>query len=267
MCYSSKSNKKETRAFTLIELLVVIAIIAILAAILLPALAKAKVTANRATCKSNEKQQVLALAIYAGENRDYLPISAAGYWAHDMTSNVCQAMTNAGASYKVWYDPGDQGNSSANLRAEFDFWQTLGYSQVGYALTFVGTASYAQYGSWKFQTNLNAKLSSGSVTVPSGLVNPPVLTYTFPLTQRPEVACEMLTANIGTPSADPTVMATYAWRGKISTYNYTTTHMKNATLPAGANIGMIDGHVEWRPFTSRSIQPRAGDASAPFYYY
>ena len=78
------------RGFTLIELLVVIAIIALLAAILLPALTKAKITANRAACKSNEKQQIIALNMYAGDNRDNLPISAAGYWAHTCRATSCR---------------------------------------------------------------------------------------------------------------------------------------------------------------------------------
>ena len=234
-------KQASNKGFTLIELLVVIAIIAILAALLLPALAKAKAKALQATCMSNMKQIATAAEMYVGDNEGvYLiarhnsvltafdPPEVAAWVPYNLAHRKAAGYDERNDPYTymglsmnpVFGCPGVKytGNPLKGYRSgqHYPVWETQWPSVI---------TGYQYFGGIKTWTNPAGSFKSRS-PVDSGNVSPRML-----------IAADLAAKIDGKWGA-----------GRPTAFGGYPAHANNAGLPTGGNQAYVDGSVRWVKF-------------------
>ena len=235
-------RKSEPSGFTLIELLVVIAIIAILAALLMPALERAREAARRSLCAANVRQFMLVCHMYANEFDDQPPDAYFyggsptwwyyGYYCFNSQRRCYLARAYSMTSVELWICPDGRDTARHSL------YRSYGNDYVHAICVCKGYTGYGENNS--SLTTYGYLIGSGPVSPtitpgPSQVGLSPVAKFSNVLRAPDRIAWW--------DSIRPNGEAQYGFNPWYTSVN---NHYGGNYVPEGGNYGMVDGHVEWR---------------------
>jgi prepilin-type processing-associated H-X9-DG protein len=237
-------------AFTQLELLVSIVVVAMLAMLSLSATARLTNQTRIAQCSNNLRQLALSQLLYASDNSDKLPaLATAGGWAWDLEWNTGNAIAQYGAPQKVVYCPGTAPRFNAAINAALYSYAPRSIHVIGYALTLPNNGSVAA-------TNVNVALTQA----------PSAATPALLLPQSPSQRVLTADANLSSGGSYTSIPGGFTYQGHL--LPHLCPHL-DGLVPAGGNLAMLDGHVEWRPFKLMQVRtnPTVNGQSIPSFYW
>lgn len=258
-------------AFTLIELLVVIAIIALLLSIIMPALGKAKIYAQKVICKSNERQIGLGTILYSNENDSLVPTSGLGPWLWDISFWCTNEMSRYAGfdDNDIFFCPADKIKKPDDARFwQFSYVAGLGatfpnevplYDETippislnlkGYYRVPPRIFMFDKYNATTGVSILNQTLVSGEkanwIRKLSNLKNSGTVTMTMDcvISQNNDWKFFEITGG-GIPGLSG---GTLTDNSNHKSNKIIISGSNQGPQPDGANVAYADGHVDWRPF-------------------